>query len=93
MLLDNSCDPDENFFDTDIQNIDTPYILPEDFESFSCKLNSKNFSILHQNIRSLNKNFDSFKLCLSSLDFEFSIMCFSETWPDDSAVACDNLPH
>ena len=26
-LLDNSCDPDKNFFDTDIQYIDTPYIL------------------------------------------------------------------
>ena len=57
ILLDNSCDPDKNFFDTDIQNIDTPCILPEDFESFSCKLNSKSFSILHLNIRSLKKNF------------------------------------
>ena len=27
ILLDNSCDPDKNFFDTDIQYIDTPYIL------------------------------------------------------------------
>ena len=43
ILLDNSCDPDKNFFDTDIQNIDTPFILPEEFESFSCKLNSKSW--------------------------------------------------
>ena len=62
LLLDNSCDPDKNFFDTDIQNIDTPYILSEEFERFSCKLNSKSFSILHPNIGSLKKNFDSFKL-------------------------------
>ena len=34
IFLDNSCDPDKSFFDTDIQNIDTPYILPEEFESF-----------------------------------------------------------
>ena len=34
ILLDNSCDPHKNLFDTDIQNIDTPYILPEEFESF-----------------------------------------------------------
>ena len=85
IFLDNSCDPDKSFFDTDIQNIDTPYILPEEFESFSCKLNSKSISILHLNIRSLKKNFDSFKLFLSSLNFEFSIICFSETWLDDSA--------
>ena len=43
ILLDNSFDSDINFFffDTDIQNIDTPYILPEELESFPCKLNSK----------------------------------------------------
>ena len=95
-MLDNSCDPDKNFFDTDIQNIDTPYILPEEFESFSCKLNSKSFSILHLNIRSLKKNFDSFKLFLSSLNFEFSILCCLETSLDDSALACEplcKLPH
>ena len=34
ILLDNSCDPDKNFFGTDIENIDTPYFLPEEFGSF-----------------------------------------------------------
>ena len=34
ILLVNSGDPDKNFFDTDIQNIDTPYILSEQFEKF-----------------------------------------------------------
>ena len=53
ILLGNSCDPDKNFFDTGIQNIDTPYILLEKFGSFSCKLNSKSFSILHLSIRGL----------------------------------------
>ena len=64
--------------------------LFEEFESFSCKLNSKCFSILHLNIRFLKKNFDSFKLFLSSLSFEFSIICFCETWLDDSALACES---
>ena len=76
ILLHKSCDPDINFFDTDIQNTDDPYILPEEYESFSCQLNSKYFSILHLNIRSLKKNFDSFKPLSSSLNFEFSIMFF-----------------
>ena len=31
ILLDNSCDPNINFFDPDIQNIDTSYILQEEF--------------------------------------------------------------
>ena len=74
-----------------MQNIDTPYILPDKFESFSWKLNLKCFSILHLNIRSLKKNFDSFKLFLSSLSFEFNIICFSGTWLDDSALACKSL--
>ena len=39
ILLDNSCHADINIFDTDIQNIDTLYILPEEFESFSSELN------------------------------------------------------
>ena len=31
ILLDNSCDSDLHFFNTNIQNLDTPYILPEAF--------------------------------------------------------------
>ena len=53
-------------------------------------------SALHLNTRSLKKNFDSFKHFLSSLNFEFSIICFSEIWLDDSALACESLyklPH
>ena len=34
ILLDNSCDPDKNVFGTGIENIDTPYFLPEEFGSF-----------------------------------------------------------
>ena len=31
ILLDNSCDPDVNFFSLKTQNLDTLYILPEEF--------------------------------------------------------------
>ena len=34
ILLDNSCDPDVNFFSLKTQNLDTPYILPEEFQIF-----------------------------------------------------------
>ena len=47
---------------------------------------SNNFSILHINIRSINENFQSFKLFLSFLNFTFSKICFSEIWLDDSVL-------
>ena len=41
----------------------------------------KNFSLLHVNARSLNKNFESFELLLSSLNsFPFSVIGLTETW-------------
>ena len=33
ILLDNSCDPDLHFFNTSIENLSTPYILPEKFQN------------------------------------------------------------
>ena len=40
----------------------------------------KNFSLLHVNARSLNKNFESFELLLSSLNsFPFSVIGLTET--------------
>ena len=80
ILLDDSCDPDRNFFSTHIQNINTPYILPDEFDSFLDTIPSQNFSILHLNIRSAKKNFESFKELLVNLNTTFSIICFSETW-------------
>ena len=62
ILLDNSCDPDVNFFSLKIQNLDTPYILPEEFQKFVGSSSHDSFSILHLNIRSIKKNFDNFKL-------------------------------
>ena len=42
---------------------------------------ANNFSLLHWNARSLNKNFESLELLLSSLkDFPFSVIGISETW-------------
>ena len=33
ILLDSSCDPDSNYFNTEIKNFDTPYVKPEEFHS------------------------------------------------------------
>ena len=92
-MLDDSCDLDINFFDTDIRNIDTPYILPETF-FLSTKFNM--FLNLTSEYKKSQENANSFKLFLSSLSFELKIICFSEKWLDDSALACESfskLPH
>ena len=85
ILLDNSCDPDVN--------LDTPYILPEEFQKFVGGSSHDSFSIFHLNIGSIKKNFDNFKLFFSSLAFSFSVICFSETWLDEVGNSLYELPN
>ena len=39
--------------------------------------------MLHLNIQSINKNLEAFKQFYLSLNFNFSIGCFSELWAND----------
>ena len=55
ILLHNSCDLDLHFFNTKIQNLNIPYALPKEFQSFLDDDISEKFSILHLNIRSIRK--------------------------------------
>ena len=57
ILLDNSCDQDSNYFNTEIKNFDAPYVIPEEFHSQFKKHMADGLSFLHINIRSINKNF------------------------------------
>ena len=85
ILLDDSCDRDVNFFNVNFENLNTPYLFPEDFNSAYENESSLNyFSILDLNIRSIKKNFENFKMFLNSINFTFSIICFSETWLDET---------
>ena len=85
ILLDDSCDPDVNFFNVNFENLNTPYLFPEDFNSaYENESPSNYFSVLHLNIRSIKKNFENFKMFLNSINFTFSIICFSETWLDET---------
>ena len=90
ILFDNSSDPDLHFYNTNIQNLNTPYILPEELQKFLGDDKDENVSVLHLNIRSINKNFENFKMFLSNLNLSFSIICFSETWLNDSNVDNSN---
>ena len=85
ILLDDSCNPDVNFFNKNFQSLDTPYLMPGEFYNFLDN-STDQFSALHQNIRSIKKNFENFKLLLNSINFTFSVICLSETWWDDLAT-------
>ena len=53
--------------------------------NFAHQTNSVNdFSILNINIRSIQKNFETFKSFYRSLNYLFDIICVTETWEDPS---------
>ena len=64
------------FFNTSVQNLNTPYIIPKKFQHFLDEDISESFSILDLNIRSIEILFETFKNLLSALNFNFSIMFF-----------------
>ena len=53
--------------------------MPKNFHTFLDDSSSESFSVLHLNIRSMNKNFENFKNILTGLKYNFSIIYFSET--------------
>ena len=92
ILLDNLSDPDMNIIHSqNFKNIDTSYFSVESLFKGTTYPKASSFSILHINIRSLKKHFESFKLLLSKLNYEFKIICFSETWCSDENVKHDSL--
>ena len=74
--------PDMNFYH-DISSFETHYCNPNDFKNNFEGFLKDSFPILHLNIRSTNKNFKSFKEFYLTINFKFSIVCFSEIWVDD----------
>ena len=48
------------------------------------------FSVLHVNIRSINKTFETFKNFYSKLNCTSSVICFSETWATDNSICKDS---
>ena len=60
-LKDNDQDPDVNFYQTQISSLDTSYYILNDVKGNLENFQQKSFSILHLNIRSMSKNFESFR--------------------------------
>ena len=78
-------DPDINFY-CDISPLNTKYFNPNEIgEGFQCLCKS-GFFVLHVNIRSINKNFETFKNFYSKLNCMFRMICFSETWATDNSI-------
>ena len=84
-FINNENDPDVNFYN-DVFTLDTQYLAPDKFQRNFKPFSKQPLSILHLNIRSINKNFEAFKQFYLSLNFNFSIVCFSETWANDHLI-------
>ena len=91
-LSDSNQDLDVNFFLDNIPSLDTKYFSPFDVEIGFSKLEFPDiFSVLYLNIRSLKKNLEDYKELYKTVNLKFSIVCFSETWADDSKLESDSL--
>ena len=63
------------------QHISSKYYTQKQFKLFSSENMNHGFSLLHFNIRSLNKNFDNFRLLLDDIGPPpFSVIGLTETW-------------
>ena len=85
LLSSDNNDPDKIFFNDKLQEIDSPYFSLKNFAAISEKLNRNNFSMLHLNIRSPNKNIDGFREFLVSFKGSFSVIVLTESWCDETA--------
>ena len=85
LYTDEASDPDLNFYNEKLQELDSEYFSVEEISNFSAKLDKGTFSIFHLNIRSLNKNIDKLKDLLSFLRGKFSVIVLTETWADETA--------
>ena len=71
-LKDNDQDPDVNLYQTQISSLDASYYIPNEVKENLEKYLQKSFSVLHLNICSISKNFESFREFLGSLRFSFN---------------------
>ncbi|XP_065654714.1 uncharacterized protein LOC136081332 [Hydra vulgaris] len=87
ILLNNYSDPDINFYNNDeiIKNINPLYYDPNS-KKIANGMEDNYFSMLHINIISIQKNFESLKQLLYKIGIKFQIICLSETWCKDKNI-------
>lgn len=88
--LSSDLDPDSNF---DFDKLHCEYHTEHKFNELSDKTsssgNSSYFSLLHLNIRSLNRSLDNLVNFLASITSKLSVIGISETWLADSDHTVD----
>ena len=77
--MNDSFDPDSNFFNTH-GFTNTTFFTPETLKAMIKENNDISFSVLHLNIRSLNKNFESLKNLVVEINFCFKAIYITEAW-------------
>ena len=85
IIFNDSFDPDSNIFNTH-GFTNTTYFTPETLKVMIKENNCISFSVLHFNIRSLNKNFEIPKNLLVEINFCFRVIFITESW-------CSDDPH
>ncbi|XP_065675816.1 uncharacterized protein LOC136092023 [Hydra vulgaris] len=76
-------DADTQIFQT--YNFNSRYFETETFKT-ELEAYKNNFTIIHINIRSINKNFDKLKHFLIDCNYSFSMICLTETWCSDESI-------
>ena len=78
--MNNECDPDVNFYQNNVSNVEVNYFVMTEVKSYLASFDPNAFSVLHLNIRSMKKNFKNYKEFLKNLSVSSSAICLSETW-------------
>ena len=89
-LNDSNQNPDVNFYNK-ISSLESNYLSPSEIDKNFKNFSTESFSVLHLNIRSMNKNFEAFQDFYKSLNTKFSIICLTETWANDSDINQNSL--
>ena len=94
ILNNDSQEPYENSFNA-FSFKDSQCFTPKESTWNLNHFDKSRFSMLHLNIRSLQKNFDSLFNLLMTLKFEFKVICITETWYSDNSMNHNlcKLPH
>ena len=59
---------------------DTKYFTVSETKTFASNIDSESFTVLYLNIKSMNKNFETFQEFFKDLKFNFSAICLTEIW-------------
>ena len=78
-------------FNNNISSLESNYLSPSEIDKNFQNFSTESFSVLHLNIRRMNKYFEAFQDFYKSLNTKFSIICLTETWTNDSDTNQNSL--